>query len=166
MAYDVEDEVIIDRSLQDVWRWVVEDSSREQQWRNLGGMGVRELEMVSDGPAKVGSRFRGTVKAGPGRPKAYVNELTALEPPRLVSWETVDAEGALGGRGNYRLTPLGNGERTRFRIELDYPARNVFGKFLRPMMRLAGPLMISKMLAKLKRLVEGDSPPAADRPRH
>lgn len=158
MRYDIEDEIVIDRPPEEVWRWTVADPERERRWRNLDGTGVQELQRLDSGPVAVGSRFRGTVKVGPGKPEAYVNEITECREHRLVSWETVEADGALGGRGNYRLTPLDGGERTRFTIQLDYPPQNFLGRLQRPVVRLLGRPMISRMIAKLKRLVESDAP--------
>ncbi|MDX1659347.1 MAG: SRPBCC family protein [Nitriliruptorales bacterium] len=157
MSFDIEDEIVIDRPPEDVWRWTVEDPEREQQWRNLDGTGVQELQRLDDGPVTVGSRFWGTVKVGPGNPQAYTNEVTELEEHRRISWETIEAEGALGGRGTYELTPLDDGRRTRFVIRLDYPPRTFLGRLQRPIVRLAGRPMIAKMIAKLKRLVESDT---------
>ena len=157
MGHDIEDEIVIDRPARDVWRWTVEDPERERQWRNLDGTGVQELERLDDGPVEVGSRFRGTVKVGPGAPQAYTNVVTELEEHRLVAWETTEAEGALGGRGSYRLAPLDGGDRTRFSIELDYPPQSFLGTLQRPVVRLLGRPMIARMIAKLKRLVEAEA---------
>lgn len=155
MSYDIEQHIVIEGPPAQVWRWAVGDPSRELRWRNLDGTGVQELEQLDDGPLAVGTRFRGVVKVGPGRPEAYVNELTAVDEPRLVSWEIIDADGALGGRGSYRLVPLAGGARTRFEIELDYPPRNLLGRLQRPVVRLvAGRMIIPRMIAKLKHLVE------------
>ena len=41
----------------------------------------------------VGSRLRGPIEVGPGKLQWYVNAVPALDHPRLVSWETVDADG-------------------------------------------------------------------------
>ena len=131
----------------------MEDPSREQRWRNLDGSGVQELERLGDdGDVRVGSRFRGTVKVGPGAPQAYENEVTELEHQRRISWETVEAEGALGGYGTYELEPVDGG--TRFHIRLAYPPRTWLGHLQRPLVRLLGRRMIARMIEKLKRLVE------------
>ena len=39
-------EVVIDRRLEDVLRWTVQDPARERQWRNPDGAGVQELERL------------------------------------------------------------------------------------------------------------------------
>jgi len=150
--YDVEDSIVIEASPEDLWGWTVEDPSREQRWRNQDSTGVQELEFLGEGPVEVGTRFRGSVKTGPGEPQAYVNEVTALEEHRLISWETIDAEGALGGYGSYELEPVEEG--TRFNIRLAYPPRTFLGRLQRPIVRLVARPMISRMIHKLKRLVE------------
>jgi|GEM_PF-1891592 len=157
MGYDIEETVEIESPPEEVWLWTVEDPSREQQWRNLDGKGVQELEFLGEGNVEDGSRFQGTVKVGPGEPQRYVNEVTKIEPYRHISWKTVDAEGALGGYGTYELEPTEKG--TRFHIRLAYPPLNFLGRIQRPIVRLLGRRMISKMLQKLKRLVE-EGPPA------
>lgn len=152
--FDIDQTIKIDRPPEDVWLWTVEDPTREQQWRNLDGTGVQELKRLDEGPVEVGSRFWGTVKTGPGDPQAYTNEVTELTRYRRISWETVEADGALGGYGTYEYEPLNGG--TRFHIRLGYPPLNFMGRLQRPLVRLLGRPMISNMLDKLKRLVESD----------
>lgn len=153
MSYDVEDEVVIGAPPATVWHWTVEDVDREQSWRNLDGTGVQSLERVDDGPLAVGSRFRGTVKIGPGAPQAYTNVVTELDDHRRISWETTDADGPLLGFGSYVLTPADGG--TRFQIKLAYPARTWVGRLQRPIVRFLGArLFIPRMLDKLKTLIE------------
>ena len=74
-----------------------------------------------------GADSGGVVQVGPAKPESYTNEITALQEHQLISWETIDADGPLGGRGSSRLTPLDDGTRTRFRIQLDYEPLNVAG---------------------------------------
>lgn len=155
MAHDIEDSVVISASVDEVWRWTVEDVDLERSWRNLDGSGVQTLRQLDDGPVQVGSRFRGTVKVGPGKPQAYVNEVTELEERRRVSWRTVEADGPLLGAGAYELTPVDGG--TRFDVELDYPPRTWVGRLQRPIVRLVGARFIGRALQKLKQSIESKS---------
>ncbi|MDX1622169.1 MAG: hypothetical protein R3320_14325, partial [Nitriliruptorales bacterium] len=68
MAYDIDQEIVIDRPPEDVWRWTVENTDLEAQWRNLDGRGIQEVSRLDDGPLEAGSRFWGSVKIGPGEP--------------------------------------------------------------------------------------------------
>ncbi|MDX1690280.1 MAG: SRPBCC family protein [Acidimicrobiia bacterium] len=155
MGYDIDQRIFIDAPPERVWTWVVEDVERERRWRNIDGTGVLTLEKLDDGPVKEGTRFHGTVKAGPGKPQAYTNVVTELDDHRRIAWETTDAEGPTLGHGVYELTPESGG--TRFRIRLAYPARTFVGRIMRPIMRfMGGRFFIPKMLEKLKRLVEAD----------
>lgn len=151
--YGIEDEVVIGAPPATVWQWTVEDVERERSWRNLEGKGAQSLERVDDGPLAVGSRFRGTVKVGPGAPQAYTNVVTELDDRRLISWETTDADGPLFGFGSYVLAPTDGG--ARFQIKLAYPAQSLMGRMQRPVVRFLGArLFIPRMLAKLKTLIE------------
>lgn len=155
-GYDVEASVTIAAEPDRVWLWTVEDVDRERMWRNLGGKGVQTLERLDDGHLEVGSRFRGTVKVGPGAPQEYVNVVTEVEAGTSISWETVDADGPLLGRGTYTMFPVDGG--TRFEILLDYPPRTWIGRLQRPLVRfLGGRVLIPRMLARLKELVEADA---------
>lgn len=154
-GYDVEAAVTIAAPADRVWLWTVEDVDRERSWRNIDGKGVQTLERLDAGPLDVGSRFRGTVKVGPGAPQAYVNVVTQLEPGRSISWETTEAEGALLGRGTYAMVPVDGG--TRFEIFLDYPPRTFVGRLQRPVVRLVSRRwVIPRMLDRLRTLVEDD----------
>ena len=155
MSYDIEDEVFIDAAPERVWQWVAADVERERRWRNLDGTGVQTLEQLDDGPVRVGTRFSGTVKIGPGDPQGYTNVVTDLEEHRLIAWETTDAEGPTLGYGVYELVPESGG--TRFHIRLAYPPRTFLGRLMRPMIRLFGGRMIARMVQKLKRLVEEEA---------
>lgn len=158
MAHDIEDSIVIQAPPELVWRWAAGDPERERQWRNLDGKGVQTLERLDDGELGVGSEFRGTVKVGPGKPQAYVNEITELEVNRRIAWRTIDADGSLGGVGSYELTPMGDS--TRFDIRLDYPVRRFTGHLLRPIVKIVGRRFIRRSLQKLKASVEQEAAPA------
>lgn len=159
MSHEIEDSVVIEAAPETLWRWTVEDVELERSWRNINGTGVQTLERLDgEGPVEVGSRFRGTVKIGPGKPQAYVNEVTELEPGRRIAWKTVEAEGPLLGHGSYEMTPVEGG--TRFDIGLDYPPRTWVGRLQRPAVLLVGGRIAPRLLARLKELVESERPAA------
>lgn len=155
MPHDVEESVLVNVAPADVWRWTVEDVELERSWRNLDGSGVQTLERLDEGPVQVGSRFRGTVKIGPGRPQGYLNEVTELEEGRRIAWRTVEADGPLLGSGAYELTPEGG--RTRFKVDLDYPPRTWIGRLQRPIVRAVASRFVRRAVSKLKEGVESEA---------
>lgn len=154
MTYDIEQTIDIAAAPEKVWLWVAGDVDRESTWRNVDGRGVQTLEHLDDGPVGVGSRFRGTVKVGPGKPQAYVNVVNEMIPARFIAWETTEAEGPLLGLGNYELEPTDEG--TRFHLRLDYPPRTFLGRLQRPVVRVVGGRFMTRALEQLKTAVETD----------
>ena len=156
MGYDIDQSIEISAPPEKVWEWTVADTEKEARWRNLKGNGVQRVDRLDDGKAEVGSRFRGTVKIGPGEPQAYTNVVTDLEEHRRIAWKTEEADGPLLGHGEYVLTPTESG--TRFDIRLAYPPRTFVGRIQKPIVKLIGRnYFIPRMLEKLKRLVEADA---------
>ena len=70
MGYDIVHTVDIAAAPDAVRRWTVVEPNLERSGRNLDGKGVQTLERLDEGPVRVGTRFRGTVKTSSRPPWA------------------------------------------------------------------------------------------------
>ncbi|MFP3906907.1 MAG: SRPBCC family protein [Acidimicrobiales bacterium] len=140
--------ILIDATPEQVWEWLV-DAQRELRWRSPQ---VVELERLDDGPLTVGSRFRGGA-AVMGRRDTWINEMTAVDPPKQMSWRMVETTAPAWGPGSYQLAEEADG--TRMTIEIDYQPRKPIGRILVPVFTtLVAPRVIDGFLEQLKNIVE------------
>lgn len=149
--------VLIDAVPQEVWPWLA-DAERELRWR---APQVVALERLDGGPLRPGSRFRGGA-AVMGRRDTWVNEITAVDAPKRMSWRMVETTAPAWGHGSYELEETASG--TRMTIQMDYEARTLLGRLLLPVFaNLVGPRVIDGFLERLKGIVEtpDEAPPRA-----
>ena len=127
MAFEVTDQVLIDRAPSSVWPYVA-DLDLDLRWRRPN---VTALEADGD-PVAVGTRITGTTRAF-GQTDTYRNEIVEVDPPRRLAWRGLDASGGLMGvRGAYELEP--HGTRTLFRLSMTYEVTSPTGRLLAPAM--------------------------------
>jgi uncharacterized protein YndB with AHSA1/START domain len=118
--------VVLPNPIEDVYRFVTE-AEQETDWRRPY---VRSSRKLTDGPVGVGTRFE-TVNHFWGKNETVVTEITALEPPTLLSWKQVN-KGTFVTDGGYRLEPANGG--TRFTLELIGEGKGLF----KPLEKLFG----------------------------
>ena len=85
MSIDVVAEVYVRRPREEVAAYMT-DPANDPEW--IGGL--REAQLVGEGPPRVGSRVA-RVASFMGRRVEYVNEITALEPGRILEMRSVKA---------------------------------------------------------------------------
>jgi uncharacterized membrane protein len=85
LSIDVAAEVHVDRPREEVAAYMT-DPANDPEW--IGGL--REARLLGDGPLGEGSRVA-RVASFMGRKVEYVNELTRLEPGRLLDMQSVKA---------------------------------------------------------------------------
>jgi len=85
MGIDVTAEVTIERDAEAVWEFMT-DPRHEPEW--IGGLKTARLQ--GEPPLRVGSRVE-RVASFLGKKIEYVNEVTQLEPPRLLDMRSVVA---------------------------------------------------------------------------
>jgi carbon monoxide dehydrogenase subunit G len=85
MSIDVTAEVTIDRDPHAVWHFMT-DPQHEPEW--IGGLKTARLQ--GEPPLRVGSRVE-RVASFLGRKVEYVNEVTQMDPPRLLEMRSVIA---------------------------------------------------------------------------
>lgn len=130
-AVEVVTQVSIARPRSSVWE-VLADVQRQPEWMR----DALSIEMLTDGPMRVGSRMKVPTQIGPFR-TTDIMEVTAYDPPRV--W-TVVHRGMVTGEGTFTLTEANDGGTTRveWRERLAAPL-GALGRFgmtaMRPLLR-------------------------------
>ena len=136
--------VEIARSTEDVFAYIT-DIPRHPEWQE----GLVSVSVQTDGGTRVGTRVLHRRKLGP-QTVATTSEITAYEPPRLVSFRGID--GPIRGEGNQRVEPAGEGSRVLFEMELRGYG---LGKLLLPMASKQAARQVAASHKKLKGILEG-----------
>ena len=114
----------ISRRPEDVFSYVT-DPSRVSEWQES----VVSVRREGDAALAVGSRVVVTRRVG-RRELAMTTELTELNPPS--SWAVRGIDGPIRGIVEGTIEPLGDGDRSRVTIALDFEAHGI-GKLLVPL---------------------------------
>ncbi|GAA2649745.1 SRPBCC family protein [Streptomyces vastus] len=128
----------------------VTDPSHLPEWQE-SAVSVRP---VGDAPLAVGSRVVVTRRIG-RRDIPMTSEVTELDPPR--SWRVDGIDGPIRGHVKGTIEPLGDGERSRLTMSLDFETHGI-GKVLVPL--VVRPHVRKEMPRNeqtLKRLLEGSA---------
>jgi Predicted integral membrane protein len=152
MTFQARKSTNINRSIEQVWPHLAE-TERELQWRSPY---VLSLEVLDDGPVRVGSRVRGTTRIA-GSTQSYVNEVTELTPPRRYAWRGVEVTGPVNGFGSYELEPTADGG-TRVTLDLTYIPQGLMGRLQMPALRWFAPRILRRFLIQLDEVVRAEVP--------
>ncbi|MEU4497178.1 SRPBCC family protein [Streptomyces sp. NBC_00210] len=120
----IKESVDISRRPEDIYSYVT-DPSHLPEWQE-SAVSVRPL---GDTPMHVGSRMVVTRRIG-RREFPMTMEVTELDPPR--SWHMRGVDGPIRGDVHGTIEPLGDGERSRLTLNLDFEAHGM-GKLLVPL---------------------------------
>jgi uncharacterized protein YndB with AHSA1/START domain len=138
--------VEIDRRPEDVFAYML-DPSNLPKWQE-SAVAARRLD---DAPVAVGSRVVVTRRVG-NRNREMTNELTELSPP--TSWTVRGTDTPIRATAKGRIEPVGNGERSRVTIELDFKGRGI-GMLLVPLVvRRQASAEMPRNMQKLKENLE------------
>jgi uncharacterized protein YndB with AHSA1/START domain len=137
----------IARSPEEVYSYMT-DPTHLPEWQES----VVSARSEGDAPVAVGSRTITTRRLG-RREISMTSEFTELDPPS--SWAVRGLDGPVRGNARCTIEPLGDGERSRVTMSLDFEGRGI-GKLLIPLVvrRQAGAEMPRNLL-KLKQQLEG-----------
>jgi uncharacterized protein YndB with AHSA1/START domain len=139
--------VEIARRPEDVFAYVT-DPAHLPDWQES----VVSVRRAGDGPAAVGSRVVVVRRVG-GRERQMAMEMTELNPPR--SWAVRGVDGPVRGIVRGTIEPLGDGERSRLTIDLDFEGHGI-GKVLVPLVaRRQARTEMPRNQRRLKELLEG-----------
>ena len=145
----IKESIDISRRPEDVFSYVA-DPSHLPEWQE-NAVSVRP---VGDAPLAVGSRVVVTRRIG-GRDIPMTSEVTELDPPR--TWRVDGIDGPIRGHVKGTIEPLGDGERSRLTLSLDFETHGI-GKVLVPL--VVRPRVRKEMPRNeqtLKRLLEGSA---------
>ncbi|AVZ74343.1 hypothetical protein SLUN_21440 [Streptomyces lunaelactis] len=142
----IKESVDISRRPEDIYSYVT-DPSHLTEWQE-SAVAVRPL---GETPIGVGSRMVVTRRIG-RREFPMTMEVVELDPPR--SWHMRGVDGPVRGDVHGTIEPLGDGERSRLTIDLDFEAHGM-GKLLVPLIvRPHARKEVPKNELKLKGLLE------------
>ncbi|MEV0375082.1 SRPBCC family protein [Streptomyces sp. NPDC050636] len=145
----IKETIDISRRPEDVFSYVT-DLSHLPEWQES----AVSVSPVGDAPLTVGSRVVVTRRIG-HREIPMTTEVTELDPPR--SWRLDGVDGPVRGHVHGTIEPLGNGERSRMTLSLEFETHGI-GKVLAPL--VARPQIRKEMPRneqKLKGLLEGNA---------
>ena len=140
------DTVEIAKSTQEVFAYL-DDLSRHGEWQTQ----IESVEVLTEGPTRVGSRAVDTRRVPGGRRK-ITYEITEHDPPRRAAFRGLD--GPIRPRGSVTVEPLDDGTRSRVTLELDLVGYGLVGKLLAPLARSDARKHIPEDQARLKERLE------------
>ncbi len=138
--------VQIGRSPEDVFAYI-SDVSRQPEWQE----GLVSASVETEGPLRVGSRLVHRRKLGPTT-VAATSELTAFDPPELISFRGLD--GPIRAEGSQRVERVGEGSRVSFQMEM---RGHGLGTLMLPMARRQASRQVAESHEKLKRILESSA---------
>jgi uncharacterized membrane protein len=136
--------VAIARSPEDVFAYIA-DFTRHPEWQEA----LVSVTVETEGPTRVGTHVLHRRKVGP-MTVATMSEITAYEPPRVVSFRGID--GPVRGTGSQRVEPAGEVSRVSFEMDLE---GHGLGKLMLPMARRQAERQVVASHEKLKTILEG-----------
>lgn len=145
----IRETIDISRRPEDVFNYVT-DPSHLPEWQE-SAVSVRP---VGEAPLEVGSRVVVTRRIG-RREFPMTAEVAELDPPR--SWRMRGIDGPVRGDVKGTIEPLGDGERSRVTMSLDFETHGI-GKMLGPLVvRPHARKEMPRDEQKLKGLLEGNA---------
>ncbi|WP_151479301.1 SRPBCC family protein [Streptomyces albicerus] len=145
----IKESVDISRRPEDVYSYVI-DPSHLTEWQES----AVSVVPLGDAPLSVGSRMVVTRRIG-RRIFPMTMEVVELDPPR--SWHMRGVDGPVRGDVHGTIEPLGDGERSRLTIDLDFEAHGR-GKLLVPLVvRPNARKEVPRNEQKLKDVLEGSA---------
>jgi uncharacterized membrane protein len=119
--------VEIAKSPQEVFAYL-DDLSRHGEWQTQ----IESVEVLTDGPTRVGSRAVDTRRV-PGGKQKVTYEITEHDPPRRAAFRGLD--GPIRPVGSVTVEALDEGRRSRLTLELELVGHGLMGKLLAPIAR-------------------------------
>lgn len=135
--------VEIARNPEDVFAYIT-DVSRHPEWQE----GLVSATLETEEPVRVGSRVVHRRKLGLTT-VASTSEVTAFNPPELVSFKGLD--GPIRAEGSQRVERTGDGSRVSFEMKM---RGHGLGILMLPMARKQATRQVAESHEKLKRILE------------
>ena len=137
--------VEIAKSPQEVFAYL-DDLRRHGEWQEQ----IESVEVLTDGPTRVGSRAVDTRRV-PGGRRQITYEVTEHDPPRRAAFRGLD--GPIRPQGSITVEPLDDGTRSRVTLELDLVGHGI-GKLIAPLVRLDARRHVPNDQARFKERLE------------
>jgi uncharacterized membrane protein len=137
--------VEIARSPTDVFAYL-DDLSRHGEWQEQ----IVSTQVQTEGPTRVGTRVLQTRRVPVGK-QTFTYEITEHDPPRKASFRGID--GVVRPVGTITVDPVGDGSRSRVRLQFDLEGRGI-GKLVAPLGRRSARQQIPKDQRRLKERLE------------
>jgi uncharacterized membrane protein len=145
--------VEIAKSPQEVFAYL-DDLARHGEWQTQ----IESVELLTDGPTRVGTRAVDTRRVPGGRQK-ITYEITEHDPPRKASFRGLG--GPIRPRGSVTVEPLDEGRRSRLTLELHLDGHGLVGKLLAPLARRDARKQVPKDQVRLKERLESGAAAAS-----
>ncbi|WP_274557733.1 SRPBCC family protein [Streptomyces spiramyceticus] len=120
----IKESIDIDRRPEDVFSYVT-DPSHMPEWQESAVSATK----LGDAPLAVGSKVKVTRRIG-RREMPMTMQVSELDPPR--SWRIDGIDGPVRGHVKGTIEPIGDGERSRVTLALDFESHGI-GKLLVPL---------------------------------
>lgn len=149
MAIHVRESIEVEAGIERVWKWILDN---ETVWRAPIVREVRKVRAGSGPQEEIGAHYE-TRTRYLIVPSRSVQEITAFDPPRRVTWDTIEGGGLIPQKNSsYLLEEAGEG-RTRVTLDFTYDTKGV-ARLMEPLM---GPGMdgtIGLLLENIRKGVE------------
>jgi uncharacterized membrane protein len=145
----IRESIEIARRPEDVFAYL-DDMERHGEWQPE----IVTARVVTDGPTKVGTRVTETRRVVGGREQTMTYEITEHSPPRSFAFHGIDGPIRVVGRGS--VEPVGDGERSRVTVDLDFEGHGV-GKLLVPLVRRQAHKQVPENQRRLKERLESSA---------
>lgn len=136
-----------------LWPYI-EEPELQKKWMK----GLIENRLTSEGPSRVGSRFRMKIKEG-GRVVEFDGEVTAHDRPRHLAvrfWGGSFKPG-MAMHADYRLSDLGGATRLDYAARLESERLGFFMKMMLPAFKLFASTQLRSFMKALRHEVEGNA---------
>jgi uncharacterized membrane protein len=135
----------IARTPEDVFRYL-DQLTRHGEWQDQ----LVSVEVETEGPTRTGTRAT-EVRKVPGGKRKFTYELTEHDPPNRAAFRVVD--GPIRPYGTIRVSPVGDGSRSRVEFELNFEGHGAM-QILLPLIRMDAKRRVPQDLQKLKERLE------------
>jgi len=146
----IEQSTQIDCKPDQLWPFL-EEPELQKKWMK----GLVANESTSEGPTRLGSRFRMRIKEG-NRISDYDGEITAFNRPKELGvrfWGGNFGPG-MAMRANYVLVPHDGGTRLDYSCQLEAAKLPLWMKLMMPVFKIFSRWQLKSFLKKLKQLAE------------
>ena len=143
----IKESIEIARRPEDVFAYL-DDLERHGEWQGT----IVSARKDTDGPTRIGTRATETRHVG-GRDQTMSYEIYEHDPPRSFAFRVLDGPIRVTGKGS--VEPVGDGDRSRVTIDLEFAGHGISGKLLLPLAVSQARKQVPQDQQRLKERLEG-----------